>query len=200
MGTVNAGASVTGHPDSVGEPRPTVEVEIRGADGGVVAEGVNGDIYLRGPFTFLGYWDDPAATAAALGADGWLRTGDLGRIEHGLLFMSGRRTDLIVRGGENVYPAEIENRLVEHPDVAECTVFGVDHRILGQQVKAVVVRRDGAPALSTARLAAWVGCTLAAFKVPEHFEVRDDPLPRTATGKVMKHVVTGAAESTFVEE
>ena len=67
MGTVNAGASVTEHPDSVGEPRPTVEVEIRGADGGVVAEGVDGDIYLRGPFTFLGYWDDPAATAATLG-------------------------------------------------------------------------------------------------------------------------------------
>ena len=105
-----------------------------------------------------------------------MRTGDIGRVEDGLLYLSSRRTDLIIRGGENVYPAEIENRLVEHPAVVECAVYGVDHRLLGQQVKAVVVRRPGAEAPTPDELAAWVGQTLAPFKVPEHFEIRDEPL------------------------
>ena len=200
MGTVNAGPTVTAYPDSVGRPRPTVEIEIRDLDGAPVDEGVEGDIFLRGPFVFLGYWDDPDATAATIQPDGWMRTGDIGRVEDGLLYLSSRRTDLIIRGGENVYPAEIENRLVEHPAVFECAVYGVDHRLLGQQVKAVVVRRPGTEAPTPDELAAWVGQTLAPFKVPEHFEVRDEPLPRTATGKVMKHVVSGTAESSFVEE
>jgi len=105
---------------------------------------------------------------------------------------------MIIRAGENVYPVEIENRLVEHPDVAEAAVIGVPHEELGQEVKAVLVLRPGAT-IDTKALGAFVAEKLAYYKVPAHWEVRDE-LPRNATGKVLKHVLTGDAESTFVEE
>jgi acyl-CoA synthetase (AMP-forming)/AMP-acid ligase II len=106
---------------------------------------------------------------------------------------------MIIRGGENIYPIEIENRLDEHPDVLEAAVVGVDHRTLGQEVKAIVVPRAGAT-IDPDQLRAFVGETLAYYKVPTHIEVRDEALPRNATGKVMKHVLLGEAENTFVED
>jgi long-chain acyl-CoA synthetase len=106
---------------------------------------------------------------------------------------------MIIRGGENIYPIEIENRLDEHPDIAEVAVVGVDHRTLGQEVKAIVVARPGAT-LDVDDVRSFVGETLAYYKVPTHVEVRDEPLPRNATGKIMKHVLLGEAENTFVEE
>jgi acyl-coenzyme A synthetase/AMP-(fatty) acid ligase len=98
-----------------------------------------------------------------------------------------------------VYPIEIENRLVEHPAIADAAVFGVAHRVLGHEVKAVVQVRDG-HALSEADVRAWVGEVLAAFKVPTHVELVHEPLPRNATGKVLKHVLRGDATNTFVED
>src|SRR5207245_9305198 len=108
---------------------------------------------------------------AAIGPGRWLRTGDLGRLEDGRLYLSARRQDLILRGGENVYPAEIEQRLELHPDVAEAAVVGVPHPELGQEVKAIVVPRPGAAA-DPAALARWVGQALAYFKVPAHWDIR----------------------------
>ena len=199
MGTVNIGETIKSHPDSVGVPRPTCEVQIRDESGTVLPEGEEGDIYLRGPFVFLGYVDDDEATAKTIVDGRWLRTGDLGRIHDGLLYLSARRTDLIIRGGENIYPIEIEHRLVEHPAIADAAVFGVAHRVLGQEVKAVVQLRPGHD-LDAEEVRAWVGEVLAPFKVPAIVELRDEPLPRNATGKVLKHVLRGDAPNPFVED
>ncbi len=146
-----------------------------------------------------GYWENPEATSETIRRGGWLRTGDYGHMADGMLFLASRRTDLIIRGGENIYPTEIENRLDEHPDVHEVAVIGVDHRELGQEVKAVVVPRAGAT-LDPAEMGRWAAARLATFKVPAHWEIRTEPLPRNASGKILKNVVSGDAENTFIED
>ena len=189
------------HPDSVGYPLPTVGVRITDDDGRELPEGDVGNICLSGPMVTPGYWNDPAATAETV-RDGWLRTGDYGYRRDGLLFLVSRRSDLIIRGGENIYPAEIEQRLDTHPAVAESAVVGVEHRELGQEVKAVVVVvADDRPAGDlVAELESWVADTLADIKVPAHWELRTEPLPRNATGKILKQVVQGDADYDFIEE
>jgi long-chain acyl-CoA synthetase len=198
LATLNAGAELRAYPRSVGRPMPTVELEIRGSDGRPVPDGVVGEVHVRSPLVMLEYWRNPEATAAAIRPGRWLATGDIGWLDGGRLFLASRRRDLILRGGENVYPAEIEQRLELHPEVAEAAVLGVDHAELGQEVKAVVVPRAGAR-LEPAALAAWVGEALAYFKVPAHWELRAAPLPRNATGKVLKHVLAGDGAD-FVED
>ena len=170
-------------PDSVGGAQAGIEVEIRDPLGDTMAEGEVGEIHIRGASVFIGYWGDDDATAESLDADRWYRTGDFGRIERGMLFLESRMRDLILRGGENIYPMEVENRLVAHPDIDDAAVIGVDHPVLGQEVKAFVVPRSGAE-LTTRTSSGWAP-TLAAFKVPAHVEVRD-ALPYTDTGKVLK--------------
>ena len=189
-GTNHDGDTLTAHPGSVGRPGAGVEVEIRDADGRELPDGEVGEVCLRSAMNFLGYWNNPEASTACLDSDRWFRTGDFGHIQDGLLYLESRRSDLIIRGGENIYPVEIENRIMEHPDVVEVAVVGVEHRTLGQEVKAFVVARPGV-ALQARDLQEWVGQTLARFKVPAHVEFRDD-LPHNATGKVMKHVLLGA--------
>lgn len=199
LATVIGGEEWQEFPESVGRPQPTVELQIRDDDGKVLPEGEEGEVYIRGPLVMLEYWRRPEATAETLVDDRWLRTGDWGRIEAGRLFLASRRRDLILRASENVYPVEIENRLVEHPAVSETAVVGVPHEELGQEVKAFVVTN---PDMTTTaeELAKFVGETLAYFKVPAHWEIRTEALPRNATGKVLKQVLTGEAESGFVEE
>jgi acyl-CoA synthetase (AMP-forming)/AMP-acid ligase II len=184
LGTLNVGPAMVGAPDSVGPAQVGMEVEVRDPFGSPLADGEVGEIHLRGPSVFLGYWDDPAATAAALD-DGWYRTGDFGRIADGRLYLESRMRDLILRGGENIYPIEVENRLVDHPDIEDAAVIGVDHPELGQEVKAFVVARPGSH-LTTSDVRQWVAETLARYKVPAHVEFRES-LPYTDTGKVMKH-------------
>jgi acyl-CoA synthetase (AMP-forming)/AMP-acid ligase II len=158
-----------------------------------------GEICLRTAALFSGYWNDPDATATALDGGGWYRTGDFGHLHDGLLYLQGRRRDLIIRGGENIYPAEIESRLMEHPGVGEVAVIGTDHPTLGQEVKAVVVRRSG-PAVGAGELQAWVAAALSPFKVPAVVEFVDR-LPHNASGKVLKHLVERpVADSGFIEE
>jgi acyl-CoA synthetase (AMP-forming)/AMP-acid ligase II len=184
----------------VGPALPTVQIRIVGDDGGAdLPEGVDGHIVVRSPILMLGYWRNDAANKETLLPGRWLRTGDVGRLIDGRLHLASRKRDLILRGGENIYPIEIENRLEAHPDVHEVAVVGVDHVELGQEVKAIVVPRPGAE-LDPQELAAFVGEALAYFKVPAHWAIRLEALPRNATGKVMKHVLTGDAENTFVEE
>ncbi|RAY13374.1 long-chain fatty acid--CoA ligase [Actinomadura craniellae] len=175
-------------PGTLGRPVATVQVEVRGPDGATLPEGVEGEVCARSPFNMLGYWDDPAATERTIRADRWLHTGDIGVIEQGRLRLTTRRSDLILRGGENVYPAEIENVLAEHPAVRECIVLGVPHADLGQEVMAVVVVAPGA-AVAEEELAAHVRAALAYFKVPSRWRVTADPLPRNATGKVVRREV-----------
>ncbi|HEY3672696.1 MAG TPA: class I adenylate-forming enzyme family protein [Acidimicrobiia bacterium] len=188
-GTLLSGARYFTHRESVGAPYPTLEVQIRSGEGrvdrNVLPEGEVGEICLHGGVIFKGYWDDPEATAAVLDDERWYHSGDYGRIEDGVLWLESRMRDLIIRGGENIYPMEIEHRLVEHPDIADSAVIGVEHRTLGQEVMAVVVLQPGA-SLEPEAVQAWVRDGLAGFKVPTYVEFRD-ALPYTQTGKVMKH-------------
>jgi acyl-CoA synthetase (AMP-forming)/AMP-acid ligase II len=124
--------------------------------------------------------------------------GDIGRLVDGRLFLASRKRDLIFRGGENVYPIEIEQRLEEHPAVVEAAVVGVDHAELGQEVKAFVVLAPAATVEIDA-LTRWCADALAYYKVPAHWELRAEPLPRTATGKVVKSALDGS-DSGFVSE
>ncbi|MEU8138780.1 class I adenylate-forming enzyme family protein [Streptodolium elevatio] len=184
-GTVLAGVDAA--TSSVGTPIPHTRVRIRSADGGEVAAGEVGEIHLQGPGVFLGYWADPAATRAALDSERWYRTGDFGRIENGVLHLESRMRDLIIRGGENIYPVEVENRLVEHPHIADAAVVAVDHTVLGHEVKAVVVPVRGAE-LTADAVRGWVADALAAFKVPAYVEFRTE-LPYSDTGKVLKRLL-----------
>jgi long-chain acyl-CoA synthetase len=186
-------------PDCVGPPLPGVEVAIVDDLGEPVPEGTVGNIHARSALVMLGYWRHDEANAETLLPGRWLKTGDYGRMEGGLLFLASRRRDLIIRGGENIYPFEIENRIEEHPDVDEVAVLGVDHDVLGQEVKAIVVPRAGAT-LDPASVREFCAEALASYKVPSIVEVRTEPLPRNPTGKVMKHVLAGAGDDTFVAE
>ncbi len=199
LATLIFGEELEARPHSVGRPLPTVEIEIRDEQGRALPAGVEGEICIRSPLVMLEYWRRPEESSACLLADGWLETGDWGRMEEGFLCINSRKRDLILRGAENVYPIEIEFRLEAHPDVQEVAVIGVDHPELGQVVKAVVVPEEGA-ALDPKELAQWVAETLAAFKVPSRWEFQREPLPRNAAGKVMKHVLMGEAQNPFIEE
>jgi acyl-CoA synthetase (AMP-forming)/AMP-acid ligase II len=199
LATINSGAELLRFPDSVGRPLPTVEVQVRGNDGEPLADGVEGEVHVRGPLVMLQYWKNERATREVILPGRWLRTGDVGRMLGGRLYLSSRRDDLILRGGENVYPAEIEQRLELHPDVAEAAVIGIGHPELGQEVKAIVVPKMGRP-IDVKALASWVQEGLAYFKVPSQWEIRSDRLPRNATGKVLKHVLRAQGASTFIDE
>lgn len=193
------GAELEVRPGSTGRIQPTTRVEIRGFDERPLPEAEEGEIHARSPYLMLEYWRNPEATREMLKPGRWLATGDVGRIEDGYLYINSRARDMILRAAENIYPVEIEHRLEAHPDVAEAAVVGVDHPELGQEVKAIVVARGDAEPAPEA-LAAWCAETLAPFKVPARWELRREPLPRNAAGKVLKNVLQGEAENRFVED
>jgi acyl-CoA synthetase (AMP-forming)/AMP-acid ligase II len=183
--TLASPAELAAFPDTVGRPVVGVTLEIRDSAGNAVPDGAEGEIWVRSPYVMLGYWQDETATAAAITADRWLRTGDIGILEDGRLRLSGRRSDLILRGGENVYPTEIEQCLEEHPAVRECAVLGVPDADLGQQVAALVVV-DNSTAISEDELRAFTADRLAYYKVPARWRLTTTALPRNATGKVVR--------------
>ncbi|MSO58666.1 MAG: long-chain fatty acid--CoA ligase [Thermoleophilia bacterium] len=199
LATLAAGEELRAFPSSVGRPLPTVELEIRDDRGATVGEGVEGEVHVRGPLVMRAYWRDPAATSASLLPGGWLRTGDIGALRDGRLTLSCRRRDLILRGGENISPDEIEERIERHAGVAEAAAVGVAHDELGQEVKAIVVPKPGVT-LDVHELRAWVAADLAYFKVPALWEIRDAPLPRNATGKLLRNILREGAPSAFVDE
>ncbi|RSN62282.1 class I adenylate-forming enzyme family protein [Actinomadura sp. WAC 06369] len=174
-------------PGTLGRPVIGVQLEIRDPDGNALPEGAEGEVCVRSAYNMLGYWKDQAATDQAIRADRWLHTGDIGMVEGGRLRLTTRRSDLILRGGENVYPAEIENVLAEFPGVRECVVLGVPHADLGQEVTAVVVFADAVPAED--EIAAFARERLAYYKVPSRWRLTTEPLPRNATGKVVRREV-----------
>ena len=144
-----------------------------------------GEICIKSPTVFLGYWENPDATEAALWPGRWYRTGDFGRIDDDVLFVESRMRDLILRGGENIYPIEIEHRLVEHPEIADAAVVGVDHRELGQEVKAYVVRAHGLRAHRVRRAGSgWEQHSRRTRCRPTSSSVMQ--LPYTASGKLIK--------------
>jgi len=197
--TLNFGEFLADRPDSVGRALPTVEIEIRGPDGSVLPEGEEGEIHIRGPLVMLEYWRNPEATDETILAGRWLRTGDVGRVVDGYLYINSRARDLILRNAENIYPVEIEQCLEACPVVREAAVIGVPHPEWGQEVKAFVVPAEGAE-IDVDDLIAHCNEALAHFKVPTLWEIRDEALPRNATGKVLKNVLAGEARNDFIED
>ncbi|MGB8874663.1 MAG: long-chain-fatty-acid--CoA ligase, partial [Solirubrobacteraceae bacterium] len=176
---------------SAGRPYEWVELRIVDLSSGedLPAHSV-GEVWLRAPNVMAGYFNRPAETAAAVTADGWLRTGDGGYLDdEGYLFLTDRVKDMIVSGGENVYPIEVEEVLAQHPDVADVAVIGVPDEHWGEAVKALVIARDGRAA-SPADVLAFARAHLAGYKLPRSIEFVDD-LPRTPTGKVLKRELRG---------
>ena len=174
---------------SVGKPIWGVEVEIWDEDGHPLPGGSDhvGELVFRGVNTPIGYFNNPEATAEAF-AGGWFHSGDLGyRDEDGFIFIVDRKKDLIIRGGYNVYPREVEEVLHTHPSVAEAAVVGVPHDLLGEDVKAFIELRAGASA-SEAEIIAYAKERLAAYKYPRSVEFRDT-LPLNATGKIAKETL-----------
>ena len=178
-----------GEIETVGQPIAQTAVSIRNpGTGAILPIGGVGEIWARSYGRLLEYNDNPAATAVALDAEGWLHTGDLGTMDaHGRLRVTGRVKEMIIRGGENLFPAEIENVLLEHPDIAEAAVVGVPDDRWGEIVVAFLRRAPGA-ALEKASLVAHCRAHLAAFKTPAHW-VEVDGWPLTGSGKIQKFVL-----------
>jgi acyl-CoA synthetase (AMP-forming)/AMP-acid ligase II len=171
-------------PESIGRAVPGLELRIADDEGEGLPAGEVGELLVRGPSIVKGYYNRPEATAEAI-VDGWLYTGDNAYIdEEGYVFLRGRKKELIIVGGENVYPVEVENLLTRHPSVAEAAAVGVPHRVFGEVVKAVVVAQPGAQ-IDERELKRFCSEHLASYKVPQSFEVRDS-LPRNPSGKVVK--------------
>lgn len=182
----NFGPAYLDRPDSVGLPiSPVIEVQVVDEDGQARPAGEVGEIWLKGPTVVRGYYGLEAETAEAF-TDGWFHTGDLGRLDpEGYLYVVDRLKDVVIRGGENIYSAEVEAALYEMAEVTEAAVIGVPHDRLGEEVGAVVRARPGAR-LAPETVQAHVASRLAAFKVPAHVWVVDEELPRNASGKVLK--------------
>jgi acyl-CoA synthetase (AMP-forming)/AMP-acid ligase II len=183
----NVGVEFVEHPDSVGRPNLTADLKVVDPEGRELGVGEVGELAFRSPQVVQGYWGDEAATKAVF-VDGWFHSGDVGYVDtDGYVYVVDRIKDVVIRGGENVYCAEVEAVLFEHPDVADVAVVGVAEPTLGERVCAVVVARPGST-LDLNDLRSFATEQLAAFKCPEALVLVDE-LPRTATEKVAKNVL-----------
>ena len=181
----NAAEDYERKPDSAGLAIPVCDLRVVDAAGEDVPDGAVGELWIKGPNVVKGYWNNSEATAASF-ADGWLRSGDLvRRDEEGFLYILDRVKDMLIRGGENVYCVEVEDALFSHPAVMDAAVIGIPHRILGEEVGAVVQVKPGAR-VGAEELQRHVAERLAAFKVPAQIELGLEPLPRNANGKILK--------------
>ena len=184
-GPNNAGADYVTHPTSTGRVMPIMRLEVRDPEGRQVPTGQRGEIWFNGPMLIRGYWNKPEATAETI-VDGWLRSGDIGRVdEDGFYYIEDRLKDMILRGGENVYCAEVESAIYEHPAIHEAAVFGVPDERLGEEVAVVVHLVDGAT-LTADELCAFLSKKIAAFMIPSRVIFSADPLPRNPAGKFLK--------------
>lgn len=175
-------------PGSIGIPLEGVEMKVVDEGGSELEPGEVGEVLIRGPNVMKGYWGNPEATAAAISEDGWLSTGDLARMdEDGYFYIVDRKKQLIIRGGYNVYPREVEEVLYEHPAVREAAVIGVPHPDLGEEIGAAVAVADGAEA-TPGELSEFVKDKLAAYKYPRLVWFVDE-LPKGPTGKILKREI-----------
>ena len=184
------GTSFTGNPHkhklgSAGFQHPTVEIEVRAPEGGVLPQGEPGELWIKSATLISEYWNRPDATAKDF-RDGWFNSGDIGYFdEESYLFISDRAKDMVIRGGENIYPAEIEGVLHDCPKIEEAAAFGIADEQWGEQLAVVVVARAGAQ-LSAEDVREFAARKLARFKVPHYVFLHGQPLPRSASGKVLK--------------
>jgi long-chain acyl-CoA synthetase len=172
-------------PASCGRAMPTFDVRIVGDDGRDAPTGQPGELWVKGASVIKGYINRPDATAETI-ADGWLKTGDVAWLDaDGFIYLVDRKKDMVLRGGENIYCAEVETALHGHEAVAECSVFGVPDARLGEEVGAAVVLRPG-ERLSAQALREHCAGRIARHKIPRYIWLRDEPLPRNANGKFLK--------------
>jgi long-chain acyl-CoA synthetase len=170
---------------SIGVAHPGQEVEIMDDDNHILPYGTRGEICVKGDAVMIGYLNKPEATDEAI-RDGWLHTGDMGHMdERGYVYISGRKKEMINRGGENIYPREIEIPLEKHPDIAEAAVIGVPDPALNERVRACIVLKQGS-ILSEEEVQAYLSDKIAKYKIPE-FVAFMSALPRNPTGKILKH-------------
>jgi long-chain acyl-CoA synthetase len=175
-------------PGSIGTPVEGVEMKLVDLDRRDSAPGEAGEIAIRGHNVMKGYWNRPEATAEAIDEDGWFYSGDVARVdEDGCYFIVDRKKDLIIRGGYNVYPREIEEVLYEHPAVREAAVVGIPHAELGEEVAAAVALRPGMQA-TEAEIREYVKTNVAAYKYPRRVWFVDE-LPKGPTGKILKRAI-----------
>jgi len=176
---------------AAGKPMPGAEVRIIDpeSEGCEVPDGTVGEIWIRSRSVMLGYWRNPEATRRAITSDGWFRSGDMGYREDGYIFINGRMTDMIISGGENIYPAEVESVIMSHPSVGDCSVVGVPSKRWGETPRAVIVVRPGKEAEIEA-LRSHCRANLAGYKMPSEF-VFVRALPRGESGKVRKELLVG---------
>jgi long-chain acyl-CoA synthetase len=172
-------------PASCGRAMPTFEVKVVGDDGDALPPGQPGELWVRGASVIKGYINRPDATAESI-TDGWLHTGDVAYLdEDGFIFLVDRKKDMVLRGGENIYCAEVENAVHEHPAVAECCVFGVPDARLGEEVGAAIVLQPGGSVAPQALREQLAGL-IARHKIPRYIWILDKPIPRNASGKFLK--------------
>src|SRR6516162_277961 len=175
-------------PGSIGTPVEGVEMRLVDNQGNTAPDGEIGEIAIRGHNVMKGYWSKPEATAEVMSPDGWFRTGDMARTdEDGYYYIVDRKKDLIIRGGYNVYPREIEEVLYEHPAIAEAAVIGLPHPSLGEEVGAAVALKPGA-VITAEELRDYVKAQVAAYKYPRHVWIVD-VLPKGPTGKIVKREI-----------
>ncbi len=194
LGPSLAGQDALDKPMAAGRVPLPMEAEIRDPSTfDVLPVGERGEIWFRGANLIRGYWNRPDATAETI-VDGWLRTGDIGHLdEEGLVYVDDRLKDMVLRGGENVYCAEVEAAIYEHPSVMEAAVLGVPHERLGEEVATVIVLNDGA-SLTKDELVGFLGERLASFKIPTVIDIRTTALPRNPAGKFLKRELRGELE------
>src|SRR5260370_23082312 len=170
---------------SAGKALPGIELAILDLNGKRLPPGEVGEIATRSGSNMVGYWNLPEATARTLGADGWLRTGDAGYLDKdGYLYIHDRIKDMIISGGENIYPAEVESAICDHPDVAEVTVIGIPDENWGEAVKAIVVMKQGKSATAT-DIINFTRERIAGVKTPKSMDF-SAPLPRNPSGKMSR--------------
>jgi len=185
FGPGNRGHDYIERPTSTGRAVLPMRVQIRDDNYVALPAGTTGEIWMSGPMLIRGYWNKPDATAETI-VDGWLRSGDIGRIDdEGFLYIEDRAKDMILRAGENVYGAEVEHAIYEHPAVHEAAVFGVPHERLGEEVAVALYPKQGA-SITPVELWNFLDGKIAAFKIPAHVVLMGEPLPRNAAGKFLK--------------
>jgi len=182
---VNFGKDYEVRPDSCGAPAPAMDFKIVGTNGETLGANEVGELWVKGPNNCKAYWNKPEGTAKTY-IDGWVVTGDIGRMdEESFVFLLDRAKDMLIRGGENIYCIEVESALYDHPAIMDAAVVGIPHKVLGEEVGAVVqVKPD--MEVTADELRRFTSRKIAAFKVPVDIQIQREPLPRNANGKIMK--------------
>jgi len=191
-GPQNTGKEFLDHPTSTGRPVPIMQLRVTDSGGNVLGAGEKGELWFNGPTIITEYWNRPEATEESI-VDGWLRSGDIGHIdEEGRVFVSDRVKDMVLRGGENIYCAEVEASIYELPEVYECSVYGIPDKRLGEKVACHIMVRHGNSLTDNQVIASLTG-QIANFKIPEVITIVTEPLPRNASGKILKRTLRETA-------